>query len=256
MPLKHFLMRVTGALRWLIPVRVSARACLRGARHRDFRLQCRLALRRDAITRHAAGGRFDPALLHHVGQRFLAGGQQMGRGKFRHGAELLQRGALDVVREVGGACWHVGVMQLRGALRAQWRSYGSTAPAVSIWHNAAESGPFPKNPLLPGCRKIAARNRALCACWRVVSCGRLAAVAAARRQSPHKKWPGLRPAMIILAMGRQFQPFSRGVIFLENSSKVCSPRSISPLMKKVGVELTLSTSLANFWSAAILSSSA
>lgn len=114
MPLKHFLMRVTGALRWLIPVRVSARARLRGARHRDFRFQRGLALCRDAIARHAAGGGFDPALLHHVRQRLLTGGQQMGRGKFRHGAELLQRGALDVVREVGGACWHVGVMQLRG----------------------------------------------------------------------------------------------------------------------------------------------
>ena len=36
-PLKHFLMRVTGPLRWLIPPGASARAGLRGARHRDFR---------------------------------------------------------------------------------------------------------------------------------------------------------------------------------------------------------------------------
>ena len=43
---------------------------------------------------------------------------------------------------------------------------------------------------------------------------------------------------------------------LSNSSKELSPFSISPLMKKVGVEFTFSTSLAYFWSAAILSSSA
>src|ERR1700676_533625 len=52
------------------------------------------------------------------------------------------------------------------------------------------------------------------------------------------------------------QLFSSGVMCLENSSKEVSPLSISPLMKKVGVELTFKTSLAYFWSAAILSSSA
>jgi hypothetical protein len=43
---------------------------------------------------------------------------------------------------------------------------------------------------------------------------------------------------------------------LSNSSNEVSPLIISPLMKNVGVELTFSFSLANFWSAAILSSSA
>jgi hypothetical protein len=38
---------------------------------------------------------------------------------------------------------------------------------------------------------------------------------------------------------------------LLNSSNEVSPLTISPLMKKVGVELTFSTSAANFWSAAI-----
>src|SRR3954469_12314333 len=40
------------------------------------------------------------------------------------------------------------------------------------------------------------------------------------------------------AVCAQVQLFRSGVIFLENSSKVCSPRSMSPLTKKVGVELT------------------
>src|SRR3979411_2749690 len=52
------------------------------------------------------------------------------------------------------------------------------------------------------------------------------------------------------------QLFRSELILLSNSSNEISPLSISPLMKKVGVELTFSTSLANFWSAAILSSSA
>src|SRR6186997_701614 len=48
------------------------------------------------------------------------------------------------------------------------------------------------------------------------------------------------------------QLFSSALIFLSNSSNEVAPLTISPLMKKVGVELTFSTSLANFWSAAIL----
>src|SRR6266851_2473333 len=56
--------------------------------------------------------------------------------------------------------------------------------------------------------------------------------------------------------GSKNQLFSSDLILLSNSSNEVSPLIISPLMKKVGVELTFSTSLANFWSAAILSSSA
>src|SRR5712672_2958146 len=52
------------------------------------------------------------------------------------------------------------------------------------------------------------------------------------------------------------QLFRSELIFLSNSSNEVSPLIISPLTKKVGVELTFRTSLANFWSAAILSSSA
>src|ERR1700722_20886969 len=42
------------------------------------------------------------------------------------------------------------------------------------------------------------------------------------------------------------QLFSSDLIRLSNSSNEVSPLIISPLMKKVGVELTFSTSLANF----------
>src|SRR6266404_5523882 len=56
--------------------------------------------------------------------------------------------------------------------------------------------------------------------------------------------------------GGKNQLFSSDLILLSNSSNEVSPLIISPLMKKVGVELTFKTSLANFWSAAILSSSA
>src|SRR5205823_11979345 len=56
--------------------------------------------------------------------------------------------------------------------------------------------------------------------------------------------------------GRNNQLFSSDLIFLSNSANEVSPLIISPFMKKVGVELTFSTSLANFWSAAILSISA
>jgi len=52
------------------------------------------------------------------------------------------------------------------------------------------------------------------------------------------------------------QLFSIELMRFENSSKLCSPLSISPLMKKVGVDCTFSTSAAYFWSAAILSSNA
>src|SRR4051794_3475902 len=52
------------------------------------------------------------------------------------------------------------------------------------------------------------------------------------------------------------QLFSSDLILLSNSAKEVSPLIFSPLMKKVGVESTFSTSLAYFWSAAILSSSA
>src|SRR4029453_15861366 len=62
-------------------------------------------------------------------------------------------------------------------------------------------------------------------------------------------WARMNPA-------RANQLFNSELMRFENSSNLCSPLSISPLMKKGGVELTFSTSAANFWSAAILSSSA
>src|ERR1035438_9910478 len=52
------------------------------------------------------------------------------------------------------------------------------------------------------------------------------------------------------------QLFKNDLIFLSNSSNVVSTLIISPLTKKVGVELTFSTSPAYFWSAVILSISA
>jgi hypothetical protein len=72
---------------------------------------------------------------------------------------------------------------------------------------------------------------------------------------------GFMPGKIRLWMreselSRANQLFSSGLIFLANSSNEVSPLIFSPLMKKVGVESTLSTSLAYFWSAAILSSNA
>lgn len=56
--------------------------------------------------------------------------------------------------------------------------------------------------------------------------------------------------------GRANQLFSIALMRFENSSKLWSPLIISPLMKKVGVDVTFSTSAAYFWSAAILSSRA
>src|ERR1700761_858114 len=52
------------------------------------------------------------------------------------------------------------------------------------------------------------------------------------------------------------QPCNSGLIRFWNSSNEVSPLIFSPLMKKVGVESTFSTSLAYFWSATSLSSSA
>src|SRR5215831_4784133 len=52
------------------------------------------------------------------------------------------------------------------------------------------------------------------------------------------------------------QLFKSGLIFFSNSSIEVSPLILSPLTKNVGVESTFSTSLAYFWSAAILSSNA
>src|SRR5438045_5302103 len=52
------------------------------------------------------------------------------------------------------------------------------------------------------------------------------------------------------------QLLSSELMLLSNSANEASPLILSPLMKKVGVESTFSTSLAYFWSAAILSSSA
>src|SRR3954466_10622630 len=52
------------------------------------------------------------------------------------------------------------------------------------------------------------------------------------------------------------QLFSSDLILLSNSAKDVSPLIFSPLRKKVGVESTFNTSLAYFWSAAILSSRA
>ena len=42
------------------------------------------------------------------------------------------------------------------------------------------------------------------------------------------------------------QLFNKDLMRLSNSSKLCSPLTISPLMKKVGVEFTFKTSEANF----------
>src|ERR1700738_1711431 len=55
---------------------------------------------------------------------------------------------------------------------------------------------------------------------------------------------------------RDHQLLSSDLIRLSNSSNEASPLILSPLIKKVGVESTFSTSPAYFWSAAILSSSA
>src|ERR1700759_966428 len=52
------------------------------------------------------------------------------------------------------------------------------------------------------------------------------------------------------------QPCSSGLIRFWNCSNEVSPLIFSPLMKKVGVESTFNTSLAYFWSAISLSSSA
>jgi hypothetical protein len=72
---------------------------------------------------------------------------------------------------------------------------------------------------------------------------------------------GFMPGMIRLSrcesgVMRENQLFSSGLIFLANSSNEVSPLIFSPLMKKVGVESTFSTSLAYFWSATSLSSKA
>src|SRR5215831_18477470 len=65
---------------------------------------------------------------------------------------------------------------------------------------------------------------------------------------------GLWPAPV--AESPQNQLFRSGLIFFSNSSIEVSPLILSPLTKNVGVESTFSTSLAYFWSAAILSSNA
>src|ERR1700737_965349 len=68
-------------------------------------------------------------------------------------------------------------------------------------------------------------------------------------------FPDLQPLAGVFAVGRD-QLFKNDLIFLSNSSNDASPLIISPLTKKVGVELTFSTSPAYFWSAVILSISA
>src|SRR6266404_6152791 len=99
-------------------------------------------------------------------------------------------------------------------------------------------------------------------CGRVASCdshGPDNGEAGAGGQPP----PGAFPkAFAGVTGGYEFRPagtpdqlFSSGLISLSKSSNETAPLTISPLMKKVGVELTFSTSLAYFWSAAILSSS-
>src|ERR1700744_3088084 len=67
--------------------------------------------------------------------------------------------------------------------------------------------------------------------------------------------PGLAACSADLRGADQL-PFNSGLIFFSNSAIEVSPLIFSPLTKKVGVESTLSTSLAYFWTAAILSSSA
>ena len=66
----------------------------------------------------------------------------------------------------------------------------------------------------------------------------------------------VRLHLVEKSAGYADQLLSIALMRFENSSKLCSPLSISPLMKKVGVEFTFNTSLAYFWSAAILSSNA
>ncbi len=100
----------------------------------------------------------------------------------------------------------------------------------------------------------------------LVTSAALAAIASVIRRSGDKPASAASPVsdraavkarrVISTACSLKCQLFKSALIFLSNSSNEVSPLTISPLMKKVGVELTFSTSLANFWSAAILSSSA
>src|SRR5213076_2370074 len=76
-----------------------------------------------------------------------------------------------------------------------------------------------------------------------------------RRRGRRATAAGAFPKAFAWVRGRN-QLFSSDLILLSNSSNEVSPLIISPLMKKVGVEPTFKTSFANFWSAAILSSSA
>src|SRR6202158_5919467 len=99
-------------------------------------------------------------------------------------------------------------------------------------------------------------------CGRVASCdswprpwrgrGRRATAAGAFP----KAFAGVTGGYEFRPAGTPDQLFSSGLISLSKSSNETAPLTISPLMKKVGVELTFSTSLANFWSATILSSRA
>src|SRR3954470_5160166 len=70
-------------------------------------------------------------------------------------------------------------------------------------------------------------------------------------------WTVTRLALFnVQVVAAALQLLRSGLIFFSNSSTEVSPLIFSPLMKKVGVESTLRISLAYFWSAAILSSSA
>jgi hypothetical protein len=100
-------------------------------------------------------------------------------------------------------------------------------------------------------------------CGRVACCGSWQATMARpgpegnrRRGFSQGFCVGYGRQVIPVPFGRKNQLFSSDLILLSNSSNEVSPLIISPLMKKVGVELTFKTSFANFWSAAILSSSA
>jgi hypothetical protein len=86
-------------------------------------------------------------------------------------------------------------------------------------------------------------------------CSVLHAASQNRDRTEHRAWygPGLAAhhaakcgALRSIRGTLANQLFSSGLISLSKSSKVAAPLTISPLMKKVGVEFTLSTSLAYF----------
>lgn len=97
---------IVGLLSQVCYRRVSAGVSLCAARHRDFGLQRGFAFGRDAITHQRAGLERDPSLFDHLGQGLRPGRHQMRRKQARRIAQFLKRGALDIMRQVAGACRH------------------------------------------------------------------------------------------------------------------------------------------------------